>query len=69
MALGGSMGGTRALALAAIDALERTGRDLRWSRTERERDPARPDKFADDAARDRVLRAQADIAQLPSATG
>lgn len=69
MALGGSMGGTRALALAAIDVLENTGRNLRRSRTERERDPARPDKFADDAARDRVLRAHADIAQLPPRTG
>ena len=37
MALGGSMGGTRALSLAAIDVLENRGRDLRWSRTESER--------------------------------
>jgi hypothetical protein len=37
MASGGSMGGTRALSLATIDVLETTGRDLRWSRTERER--------------------------------
>ena len=29
MALGGSMGGTRALSLATIDVLEDTGRDLR----------------------------------------
>ena len=34
MALGGSMGGARALSLATIDVLENTGRDLRWSRTE-----------------------------------
>jgi hypothetical protein len=29
IALGGSMGGTRALSLATIDVLENTGRDLR----------------------------------------
>jgi hypothetical protein len=34
MALGGSMGGARALSLATIDVLENTGRRLRWSRTE-----------------------------------
>jgi hypothetical protein len=34
MALGGSVGGARALSLAAIDVLESTGHDLRWSRTE-----------------------------------
>lgn len=38
MALGGSMGGARALSLAAIDVLEGTGRDLRLSRAERERE-------------------------------
>ena len=38
MALGGSMGGRRALSLAAIDVLESSGRDLRWSRTEWERE-------------------------------
>ena len=37
MALGGSMGGSRALSLAAIDVLEGTGRDLGLSRTEWER--------------------------------
>lgn len=37
MALGGSIGGARALSLAAIDVLEDTGRDLRWSRSEWER--------------------------------
>jgi hypothetical protein len=38
MALGGSMGGTRALSLATIDVLENTGRGLRWSRAEWERE-------------------------------
>lgn len=69
MALGGSMGGRRALALATIDVVEKTGRDLRWSRTERERDPDRPDKFADDAARDHALRAHASTEQLPHQMG
>lgn len=65
MALGGSMGGARALALATIDVLEKTGRDLRWSRTEQEREIGRPDRFADDAARDRELRLHAAEKQLP----
>ena len=56
MVLGGSMGGTRALALAAIDVLEGTGRSLRrhhsqgevaWGMSEE------PD--ADDRVRDREL--------------
>jgi hypothetical protein len=38
MELWGSMGGARALSLASIDALEDTGRDLYWSRTEAERE-------------------------------
>src|ERR1700729_2434366 len=46
MALGGSMGGSRALSLATIDVLEETGRDLR-----------RPDRFIDgDLVQDRELR-------------
>jgi hypothetical protein len=47
MALGGSMGGTRALSLATIDVLEDTGRDLRWSRTEWELQSGRPDRFVE----------------------
>jgi hypothetical protein len=35
MALGGSMGGARALSLATIDVLEGTGRDLRRHHSER----------------------------------
>jgi hypothetical protein len=34
LALGGSMGGTRALSLASIDVLEGTGRDLRRHHTD-----------------------------------
>src|ERR1700727_66745 len=49
IALGGSMGGARALSLATIDVLEDTGRDLRRSRTEWELQSGRPDRFiADD---------------------
>jgi hypothetical protein len=47
MALGGSMGGTRALSLATIDVLEDTGRDLRWSRTAWEREGSSFDRFAE----------------------
>ncbi len=66
MALGGSMGGTRALSLATIDVLENTGRDLRLSRTERERESTSADRLAeDDAVRDRALRANAIREQLP----
>jgi hypothetical protein len=36
MATGGSMGGPRALSMAAIDVLEGTPRDLRWPRSELE---------------------------------
>ena len=36
LALGGSMGGTRALSLATIDVLEDTGRDLRRHHTDAE---------------------------------
>jgi hypothetical protein len=35
---GGSMGGARALSMATIDVLEGTPRDLRWPRTEPERE-------------------------------
>jgi len=67
MALGGSMGGTRALSLATIDVLEHTGRDLRWSRTEWEREGSSFDRFAeDDVVRDRELRRHATEQQIPA---
>ena len=67
MALGGSMGGTRALSLAAIDVLENTGRDLRWSRTESERGGSSLDQFAeDDVVMDRELRRHAAEQQIPA---
>ncbi len=67
MALGGSMGGTRALSLAAIDVLENTRRDLRWSRTERERQASSFDRFAEgDVVRDRELRRHAAEQQIPA---
>lgn len=67
MALGGSMGGTRALSLATIDVLETTGRDLRWSRTEWEREGSSFDRFAeDDVVRDRELRRHAAEQQIPA---
>jgi CDI immunity proteins len=67
MALGGSMGGTRALSLATIDVLEDTGRDLRWSRTEWEREGSSFDRFAEgDVVRDRELRRQAAGQQIPA---
>ena len=59
-ALGGSMGGTRALSLATIDVLENTGRDLRWSRTEGELRFGSADEWTEvDVARDRALRVHA----------
>src|ERR1700729_2077109 len=67
MALGGSMGGTRALSLATIDVLEETGRDLRWSRTEWERKGSSFDRFAaGDVVRDRELRRHAAEQQIPA---
>lgn len=67
MTLGGSMGGSRALSLATIDVLERTGRDLRWSRTEWEREGSSFDAFAEhDAVRDRELRCHAAVQQIPA---
>ena len=67
MALGGSMGGTRALSLAAIDVLENTGRDLRVSRTERERQGSSFDRFAEhDVVMDRGLRRHAAERQIPA---
>ena len=67
MALGGSMGGARALSLATIDVLEGTGRDLRLSRTEWEREGSSFDRFAeDDVVRDRELRRHAAEQQIPA---
>ncbi len=67
MRLGGSMGGTRALSLASLDVLENTGRDLCFSRTERERDGSTFDRFAEaDAVRDRELRRHAAVRQIPA---
>jgi hypothetical protein len=67
MALGGSMGGPRALSLATIDVLETTGRDLRWSRTEWEREGSSFDRFAEsDAVSDRELRRHAAERQIPT---
>jgi hypothetical protein len=67
MALGGSMGGSRALSLATIDVLENTGRDLRWSRSEWDRAGSSFDRFAeDDIVRDRELRRHAAEQQIPA---
>jgi hypothetical protein len=66
LALGGSMGGTRALSLATIDVLESAGRDLRWSRTERELEFHSADEWAEgDVAMDRALRVHALPEQRP----
>ena len=67
MELGGSMGGTRALSLASIDVLENKGRDLRWSRTEWEREGSSFDRFAEgDVVMDRELRRHAAEQQIPA---
>lgn len=66
LALGGSMGGTRALSLASIDVLDGTGRDLRRHHTDAELAwglPKEPD--ASERARDRELRLHAAEKQLP----
>jgi hypothetical protein len=67
IALGGSMGGTRALSLATIDVLEGTGRDLHRHHSERELDwgwSETPD--ASESARDRELRRHAAERQIPA---
>lgn len=56
MATGGSMGGTRALSMAAVDVLEGTPRDLRWPRTEVERTMGWYDLSDAEFARDRAMR-------------
>jgi hypothetical protein len=66
LALGGSMGGARALSLASIDVLEGTGRDLRRHHTDAELAwglPEEPD--ASERARDRALRLHAAEKQRP----
>jgi hypothetical protein len=66
LALGGSMGGTRALSLASIDVLEGTGRDLHRHHTDRELAwgwSKQPD--ASERTRDRELRLHAADRQLP----
>ncbi len=69
MALGGSMGGARALSLATIDVLENSGRDLRWSRTEPEREGLSFEGWAEvDVVRDRELRRHATERQIPTDT-
>jgi hypothetical protein len=56
MATGGSMGGARALSMAAIDVLEGTPRDLRWPRSELEREMGWYDVSDAEFARDRAVR-------------
>jgi hypothetical protein len=69
MALGGSMGGPRALSLATIDVLDNTGSDLRRSRTELEREGTSFDAWAEvDVVRDRELRRHATERQIPTDT-
>lgn len=66
LALGGSMGGARALSLASIDVLDGTGRDLRRHRSDRELEwgwSEVPD--ASERTRDRELRLHAAEKQLP----
>jgi hypothetical protein len=56
MATGGSMGGARALCMATIDVLEGAPRDLRWPRTELQREMGWYDLSDAEIARDRTLR-------------
>ncbi len=66
LAMGGSMGGARALSLATIDVLESTPRDLRWTRTEGEREMGWSDELSDaEIARHRALRLHAVAEQQP----
>jgi hypothetical protein len=67
MALGGSMGGTRALSLATIDVLDRSGRALRRHHTQREVECGMSDEpDADERVRDRELRRHASTRQIPA---
>lgn len=63
--LGGSMGGARALSLATIDVLEGTPRELRWPRTEEERETGCYDLSDAEIARDRALRLLAIAGRQP----
>ena len=66
LALGGSMGGARALSLASIDVLDGTGRDLCRHHSDRELEwgwSEEPD--ASERTRDRELRLHAPEKQLP----
>ena len=66
LALGGSMGGTRALSLASIDVLDGSGRDLRRHHTDAELVRGLPKEAdASERARDRELRVHAAEKQLP----
>ena len=56
MAAGGSTGGARALSMAAIDVLEGAPRDLRWPRSELEREMGWYDLSDAEFARDRAVR-------------
>ncbi len=56
MATGGSMGGARALSMATIDVLEGTLRELRWLRSELEREMGCYDLSDAEFARDRAVR-------------
>jgi hypothetical protein len=56
MATGGSMGGARALSMATIDVLEGAPRDLRWPRSELEREMGWYDASDAEFARDRAVR-------------
>ena len=70
LALGGSMGGARALSLATIDVLEDTQRELRWYHTKAEIEfgfSKEPD--ADERTADRALRRHASEKQRPDQDG
>jgi hypothetical protein len=70
VALGGSMGGARALSLATIDVLEGSGRDLRRHHTDGELAwgwSEEPDES--ERARDRELRRHAAEKQQPGPGG
>jgi hypothetical protein len=56
MATRGSMGIARALSMGTIDVLEGTPRDLRWPRTEEEREMGSYDLSDAEFARDRAIR-------------
>ena len=68
MALGGSMGGARALSLASIDVLENTGRDLRRNHTDAELAWGLSEEpTVSERTRDHELRLRSAEKQLPTA--